>query len=71
MRSIIFMILTCAVCGFRTSSDLKADYVLKRMADKLNTIKTLRYQYNREISYPSENYIDDILKREEAVASSH
>lgn len=56
MRSIIFMILICAVCGFRTSSDLKADYVLKRMADKLNTIKTLRYRYNREISYPSENY---------------
>ncbi|WP_343307402.1 TlpA disulfide reductase family protein [Chitinophaga niabensis] len=56
MRSIIFMILICAVCGFRTSSDLKADDVLKRMADKLNTIKTLRYQYNREISYPSENY---------------
>lgn len=56
MRSIIFMILTCAVCSFRTSSDLKADGVLKRMADKLNTINTLRYQYNREISYPSENY---------------
>ncbi len=56
MRSIIFMILTCAVCGFRTSSDLKAEDVLKRMADRLNSIKTLRYQYNREISYPSENY---------------
>lgn len=56
MRSVLFMILVCAVCGFRTSSDLKADYVLKRMADKLNKIKTLRYQYHREISYPSENY---------------
>ena len=56
MRSIIFMVFICAVCGFSTSSDLKADHVLKRMADKLNTIKTLRYQYNREISYPSENY---------------
>ncbi|SIN75908.1 TlpA disulfide reductase family protein [Chitinophaga niabensis] len=56
MRSIIFMVLICAVCGFRTSPDLKADDVLKRMAEKLNTIKTLRYQYNRKISYPSENY---------------
>jgi thiol-disulfide isomerase/thioredoxin len=56
MRSIIFMILIGAICGFSTSSDLKADYVLKRMADKLNSLKTLRYQYNREISYPSENY---------------
>ncbi|MRG44650.1 hypothetical protein GFS24_05970 [Chitinophaga sp. SYP-B3965] len=55
-RSIIFMILTSALCSFKTSSDLRADYVLKRMADKLDSIKTLRYNYNRQISYPSENY---------------
>lgn len=56
MKSIIFMVLTSALCSFKTSSDLKADYVLKRMADKLDSIHTLRYNYNRQISYPSENY---------------
>lgn len=56
MRSIISMVLISVLCGFKAPSDLKADYVLKRMADKLDSINTLRYNYSRQISYPSENY---------------
>lgn len=68
MRFATFLILSFLFMAMKNnhvkkssdSKDMKADSILQKMSDKLNSLKNISYDYQLELNYSSENYHDKL-----------
>jgi thiol-disulfide isomerase/thioredoxin len=59
--SIFVTLLFVLTTNIPAQDGLSTDQVIQNVADKLASVKTLRYRYERELNYASEGYLNNVF----------
>jgi outer membrane lipoprotein-sorting protein len=59
--SIFVTLLLVGTTNMPAQDGLSADQVIQNVADKLASVKTLKYRYERELNYASEGYLNNVF----------
>jgi thiol-disulfide isomerase/thioredoxin len=59
--SIFVTLLLAGTSNITAQEGLSADQVTQNVADKLASVKTMKFRYERELNYPSEGYLNNVF----------